>query len=221
MRIEQLKLFSSRIREQASFYSDVLEMPIVEQSDKRVVLQCGESKLIFEYRPSCTPYHFAINIPSNQEYEALEWLKKRVNILLDGDNEIQDFDFWNAKAIYFYDKDNNIVEFIARKNLDNGSNKKFDSSQLLRIAEIGVPVSDIEPTYLKLKELTGVEIFDGNFERFCAIGDEYGLFICINKEKKKWFPTDDEGFSSDFEVSIMEKGVRHAVQFKDQRLYRI
>ena len=150
---------------------------MIEQSNLHVTFQVGNSRLKFVQNEKFQPYHFAINIPCNQENEALKWLQERVEILKDGNNEIQDFDFWNAKAIYFYDIDKNIVELIARKNLLNQSTKMFTTNALLEISEIGVPVNNIESTYNNLKEIVGLKIFDGGFERFCAIGDENGLFI--------------------------------------------
>ena len=181
MQIKELKIYSSKIKAQTHFYTHILGLRVLRQSDKNVVLQMGKSILHIAYAPKTTPYHFAINIPANQEYEALAWLKAKVKVLTNGSKEIQDFEFWNAKAIYFYDADHNIVELIARKNLNNASDQKFDADQFLEISEIGLPTHDIEKEFIELHTSTGIEIYDGEFSRFCAIGDEHGLFICINK----------------------------------------
>ena len=218
MQIKELKIYSSKIKDQADFYSKVLGLKITNFTKEKVSLEFGKSILNIEYKPETTPYHFAVNIPANKDLEALEWLKSKVEILKDGKNEIQDFDFWNAKAIYFYDLDENIVELIARKNLNNLSNQKFDSNQFLEISEIGVPTLDIEKEFNQLKSLTGIEIFDGGFERFCAIGDENGLFICINKKVKDWFPTNDKAFSSEFEIRLIEKGIEYQIDYKNEEL---
>ncbi|MFT5250691.1 MAG: catechol-2,3-dioxygenase, partial [bacterium] len=154
MEIKELKIYSSKIKEQADFYSKVLGLTVIKLTEDNVFLEFGKSILNIEFKAETTPYHFAINIPSNKEYEALEWLKSRVGILKEEGNEIQDFDFWNAKAIYFYDKDKNIVELIARKNLNNLSNQKFDSNQFLQISEIGLPTLNIENEFKQLKSLT-------------------------------------------------------------------
>jgi catechol-2,3-dioxygenase len=215
MEIKELKIYSSKIKEQADFYSKVLGLTVIKLTEDNVFLEFGKSILNIEFKAETTPYHFAINIPSNKEYEALEWLKSRVGILKEEGNEIQDFDFWNAKAIYFYDKDKNIVELIARKNLNNLSNQKFDSNQFLQISEIGLPTLNIENEFKQLKSLTGIEIFDGGFERFCAIGDENGLFICINKKVKYWYPTNDKAFSSEFEIRLLEKGNEYRIAYKN------
>ena len=166
------------------------------------------------------PYHFAINIPSNKEKQALEWLKERVEILTYEGLETQYFDFWNAYAIYFYDADKNIVEFIARKKLQHNTTTKFDKESLLGISEVGIPTSSIAKEYQILKSITGIGIYSGSIERFCAVGDETGLFILINKGIKKWFPTMDLAMSSDFKIRFSEKGKEYVFTYENEKQYR-
>lgn len=218
MKIHKLSLFTSNLSKQLSFYNQTLGFPIIYNQEDRGAVQIGNSTLEFIKKENSTPYHFALNIPSNQEKEALAWLKEKVEILRDGENELQDFDFWNAWAMYFYDEDQNIVEFIARKNLKNDSNASFSVKSLIGISEIGVPVSKIEPTFKELNRFTGIEIFDGSFERFCAVGDENGLFICINKDVKDWFPTDDKAYSSEFELELEESGKPYKLKFQNGQI---
>lgn len=213
MYIKKLIIYSPQIDLQADFYATIIGLEVVEQSAESVSFAIGQSILTIAYRAQTTPYHFAINIPANKEEEALIWLRQRVEILKDGEHEIQNFDFWNAKAIYFYDEDRNIVELIARKNLDNASNEVFGVNQWLEISEIGVPTSDIEKDFEQLHRLTSIDVFDGGFERFCAIGDENGLFISINKEIKNWFPVNDKAYSSDFQIELKEKGTNYQIEY--------
>ena len=218
MKIKALKIFSSNFEEQVEFYTKRIGLKLLEQKAGEAMLAIGQSTLTLIKANQSKPYHFAINIPSNQEVEALDWLKQRVEILKDGKNEIQDFDFWNAKAIYFYDKDKNIVEFIARKNLKTESDEAFSSASLLEISEIGLPVSIVEATYQSIQTIANVPIFSGGFERFCAIGDEHGLFICIDKKVKDWYPTGEKAYPADFELSFIQAGVAYALEFKDGKL---
>jgi len=218
MQIKKLKIYTSSLSAQSQFYSEILKLKMLSQSENSISFKIGRSVLEIESAQKVTPYHFAINIPSNQENEALVWLKSRVEILKDGNNEIQDFEAWNAKAMYFYDMDKNIVEFIARKNLDNRSNETFDQNALLEILEIGMPTNDIENKFNFLNENIGMEIYSGGFDRFCAIGDEHGLFICIDKNIKDWFPTSGKTYSSDFEVCIQQGEIEYGVAFKNEKL---
>ena len=211
----KLTIFTARIESQMQFYSKVLGLPAKQTTKHSVWFQIGKTQLEFRYKENATPYHFAINIPCNKEHEALSWLKQKVTILKDNGSELIDFPDWNAKAMYFYDEDKNIVEFIARKNLDNHSNAAFDIDQFLKISEIGLPCDHIEDIFNQLHKDTGLEIYSGSFNIFCAIGDETGLFICIDKNKKKWFPIDasvadsDEintAYASDFNALIEVRG---------------
>lgn len=215
MKIHSLKLNSSDLAGQTQFYSEVIGLELTQKSDSQATFRIGKSKLVLAQSDGFRPYHFAFNIPANREKEALKWLRDRVEILDFEGREIQDFDSWNAKAIYFYDTDRNIVEFIARKNLPNQSDDTFGSRSLLEISEIGMPVNDIEKAYDAINEIAQLKVYDGDFQRFCAIGDETGLFICIDKEKKTWFPTGEHAFSSDFEIEFSESGQLLKAEFKN------
>ena len=215
MIIKELKLFSSQIKAQTEFYSEVLGLKKLYGSINKVSFQVGSSILHLEYKEDATPYHFAINIPANKEQEALHWLKSRLRILKDDQDEIIDFKAWNAKAIYFYDHDKNIVELIARKNLKNHSELEFSADQFLEISEIGVPTNDIEREYGTLRDVMDIRIYDGGLGNFCAIGDENGLFICINKNRKNWYPTQDKAYFSDFEVIVLQEGKSYCANYRD------
>ncbi|MCK0190422.1 VOC family protein [Arenibacter sp. F20364] len=215
MKIQELTLYTSKLREQAAFYAEVLELKTLAQSEKSVSFQIGNSTLRFEEKIDATPYHFAINIPANKEHEALTWLKSKLEILKDGEDQIINFTAWNAKAIYFYDKDKNIVELISRRNLNNRTDQNFGPDQFLEISEIGVPTKDVKTVYDSLKQVMGIEIYDGAFGNFCAVGDENGLFICINMDRKDWYPTNDKAYSSDFKLNLLEKGNHFYIEFKN------
>ncbi|WKK67068.1 VOC family protein [Lutimonas zeaxanthinifaciens] len=221
MKIKELKIRTPNLERQILFYSDKIGLELLFRSEYEAVFLVGKSKLKLVKSKESLPYHFAINIPFNKENEALKWLKERVEILRDGKNEIQDFRFWNAKAMYFYDLDKNIVEFIARRNLKNESQADFDVASLLEISEIGMPVNDIGVAFNKLNEISNLEQFDGGLERFCAIGDENGLFICINKNKKDWYPTGDKAHSSEFEIEFEHNNREFAVKFINGDLRKV
>lgn len=219
MKIQLLELFSPKLEAQTAFYSKVLGLEIIERTSESVSFSIGHSTLKLTFREEHKPYHFAINIPANKEKEALTWLKERVDIIKYANSEIQYFDFWKAYAIYFYDADKNIVEFIARKTLNNHSNLSFKQSSLLEISEIGLPTVDISFEYKQLHKATGILIYSGSLEQFCAIGDEHGLFIVINKNlKKQWFPTQDKTESADFKIQFIEKDKRYSFTYENEQL---
>ena len=219
MRINELIIYTSKLDSQVKFYETRLKLTCIEQTEKRATFQIGDSLLTFESRKDATPYHFAINIPSHKEREALEWLKDRVEILKEEDIEIHDFNFWNAMAMYFYDADKNIVELISRRNLNNETTLPFDSNQLLCISEIGLATVDIEEKFKQLNELSNIESFSGSFERFLAAGDDHGLFIIVDKRTKDWFPTGDEAYTSDFELDFSSKEKNCRIRFENDKLF--
>ncbi len=221
MKIRELKIYTQNLTNQINFYSKTIGFELIEVSENEAVFSIGNSRLKLVKSEKSFPYHFAINIPSNKINQALRWLKDRVNILKDDNNEIQDFYFWNAKAIYFYDFDKNIIELIARKNLKNESEDIFGVNSFLNISEIGMPVNDIEQAFKKLNQISGIEQFDGGFERFCAIGDENGLFICINKNQKDWFPTGDKAYSSEFEIEYEHNNHTFVIEFANEKIKRV
>jgi len=200
MIIKKLTLSTSSLKEQINFYQHTLGLSMQERKEESIVFSIGHSLLEFSEAGQSHPYHFAINIPSNKAPGALAWLKDRVKIQKDGEMELIDFKNWHAKSIYFYDQDKNIVELIAREKIDIFIDRKFSPKYFLSISEIGMPVNNIEETYKQLKSIKDISIFDGNFDSFCAIGDEYGLFIVIDKNKKRWFPTNDIAHSSPFRI---------------------
>lgn len=220
MKIKKLTLFTSQLSKQTHFYNEVLGFSILDSGKAFVEFSTGDSILRFEEKEMSTPYHFAFNIPSNQIAAAMEWLKKRTSIIKNDGLEIIPFDFWDAEAVYFYDADNNIVEFIARKKLTIESNEPFLVESIISISEIGIPVNDIQPVFNQLNEKLFLEIHSGSVDRFCAIGAESGLFIIIDKTKKKtWFPTDDSPYSSAFNAVVENKGKYYKVRFLNQNLY--
>ncbi|HKJ43624.1 MAG TPA: hypothetical protein VKA27_16120 [Sunxiuqinia sp.] len=218
MKINELVIFTSQLEEQLHFYTQRLRLPLLEQTSNSFKVAVGSSILVFKHYSHTFPYHIAINIPSNQDMEALVWLQDRVELLSDNGTQLVDFKNWNAKSIYFYDADHNIIEFISRKNLGIQNKDPFNYHALLEISEVGVPVNDIQSTYEDLQELSKFPIYDGDFKRFCAVGDETGLFIIIDKNKKKWFPTNDVAYSSNFELKFENQGQELELEFYDGRL---
>ena len=198
MKIEELILDTENLREQLSFYQDSLNFKLIKQSETCVSFQIGKSKLTFVEKDRALPYHFAFNIHFSKVKEGLNWLKERVTVIPFEDDEIIDFENWKAKAIYFYDKDHNIVEFVARKEIGNDIKGRFGSKSILSISEIGIGTDNIKGLYKQINAIKPIDIFDGNLERFCAIGNNEGLFIVVDVSQKKWFPTGDQIFPSGF-----------------------
>ncbi|WP_034259800.1 VOC family protein [Aequorivita capsosiphonis] len=218
MKIRELTLHTTLIDAQKKFYGEKLGLQVVHSNEKEIAFKLGKTILKFIKTAKSKPYHFAFNIPSNKVTAALEWLKERVEIQKDGDFEIVDFPAWNAESIYFYDADKNILEFIARKNLDNHNSEPFNSEDLLEISEIGIATNEFKEKFDFLISEVGAPKFGGGKEVFSALGSETGLFILIDLNRKDWFPTNDKAFAADFVAKIELGGKPKTIQFKNEKL---
>ena len=198
MKIKEVILFTNNIQKQRQFYKSVLGFEQLEDSSEKISFKAGESVLTFQYKESFKPSHMAFNIPSNAIYDALIWLRNRTEVLDCEGEKIADFSNWNAKAIYFNDADNNIMELIARERIDVESDVAFTPRSILSISEMAIVTEDIESIYNSINQIKPIDIFDGNFTRFCALGNDEGLFIIVDKNKKNWYPTNEEAFTSEF-----------------------
>lgn len=189
MRIEQLILDTGKLSSLKDFYKIKLGMNVTGETANSFTIQTSSTNIIFNLSTGLQNpfYHFAFNIPENQFMEAKNWAKERVELIsLNGEDEF-DFKNWNAHSVYFYDPAGNIVELIARHNLQNASDEKFTGNSILKISEMGLPVRDPSMFYEKLKQVLELPNFSGDMKTFIAAGDEDGLFIIVN-EGRNWFP---------------------------------
>ncbi|MNL17020.1 hypothetical protein D3C87_1380890 [compost metagenome] len=93
----------------------------MEKGLNSLIIQVGSSVLKFIENPEFdSVYHFAFNIPENKLEEAIKWCADKIDlIMIENKRVIANFETWNANAIYFYDNNGNLLEFIARHDLDN------------------------------------------------------------------------------------------------------
>ncbi len=212
MVIQRLILQSAKREKLASFYSDTLHLP-VEHTDKNIRIGAGISELVVEDAlPGTFPfYHFAFTIPSNKIEEAREWLKPRVDLLWleDYKSEVADFINWQAKSVYFFDPAGNIVEFIARFDLNNATEAPFDSKQILSISETGLvfPGEKLDEKTQELIEQFGLSYFNKQppLPQFKALGNDEGLFIIVPSQRN-WYPTDRPSGIFPMEIEFSNDG---------------
>ena len=201
-----------------SFYSELLGVELLKRSEASLSLKIGDTNLTLIQDDKSMYYHFAINIPSNQIKDALYWIKDKTKVLPFHGHEIVDFKNWNAEALYFYDPAGNIVEFIARKNLQIPSTRVFNASSFQHISEIGLPVPDVSAAFDQLEEQCGLKKFSGDYERFCAIGWETGLFITIDYHQKDWIPNNDKAHPYPFSCVIANDGKGYDIAYHNENL---
>ncbi|OXA90440.1 VOC family protein [Flavobacterium hercynium] len=217
MKLEHIQIQTNDIQKTADFYSNVLELQILEQNSKSVTIQAGASILKFtENTQFDSTYHFAFNIPENKLKEAIQWCQNKVGLLLIEDQSVvATFENWNANAVYFYDNNKNLLEFIARNDLNNSSTAIFNSKLILNISEIGIV--DENPFQLgqKLNTKHGLDFFtkNQNSEFFSALGDDEGLLIIV-QPKRNWYPTQIPSESNPTEIRIQNNNEVATLIFK-------
>jgi hypothetical protein len=215
MLIKELKLQSTNIYALFSFYKELLNMDVI-QSDNVICITAGETKLIFEQTNTKENpfYHFAFNIPSNRFEEAFDWTKKRAVLLwLDDYNSyIADFVNWHAKSFYFKDPAGNILEMIARFDLNDKSDEPFSSKQIKNVSEMGIvfPADTFDEQVDALLKQYSLDYFEKQppMPQFRAIGNDEGLFILV-PENRAWFATDNESKIYRSEITFIVKDTLH------------
>lgn len=225
MKILALTLQTNNLKATEEFYSTTLGLQLVEKTERSLSYAVHFSRLTFELTEAevCPTYHFAFNIPLNKMQEALTWLSTRVQLILNEDQkQIVDFKDWKAQAIYFYDSNQNILEFIGREGLQNNSAKAFDTEGILCLNEVGIVTE--EP--LKLAEeilgKTKVNYFDKGPKRsdFVAMGDDNGLFV-ISTVHRNWYPTSHQAQKYNVGVAIrvgVNNPCDYQLEFNDGKL---
>jgi catechol 2,3-dioxygenase-like lactoylglutathione lyase family enzyme len=192
MNIQELELLTNDMEKTALFYSEVIGLPIISQAESSIAFAAGATTLIFRRSKEEAPvYHFAFDIPKNTLFEAYAWMERKTAILeVIPPDKIADFYNWNAKSFYFYDNNGNVLEFIARYNLDTESDKKFDGNSIVSVSEIGLVSQNIALLSDEIDDRFGVSVFpmQPKLDKFIVLGTEMGLFI-LSEEGRDWYPT--------------------------------
>jgi len=212
MKIKKLKLQTAFVKTLQEFYSSILELPVQSVDEREIYIKIGDSELIFTEAKTGEPfYHYAINIPANKIEEAKAWVSNKVKLLWMEDyrNDIADFVNWHAKSVYFYDPAGNILELIARFDLDNSVSETFSPSQLLSLNEVGLVFKDekFESEIALLKNSYSLSYFDKQppLPKFRAMGDDHGLFVIV-PEHRNWYPTEKPSGIFPMTVEFINKG---------------
>ena len=118
------------------FYGRTLGLPILRDEPNRLDVRTGSSTIAFVPADGASDapfYHFAFNIPENQILAARTWQLARTPLLPIPErlrdrafpDDVVDYRHWNAHSIFFLDPAGNVVEYIARHDLDNASRAPF------------------------------------------------------------------------------------------------
>ena len=217
MQIRRLILQTSALKKLNAFYNDTMELPADINNEDETHLRIGNTDLVFKQASVADPfYHIAINIPSNKIEEAKNWLSGRAELIWMDQykSHIANFVNWHAKSVYFFDPAGNIVELIARFDLDNKTDEPFSSAQFLSVSEVGLVLTEVEfdKSVNRLLEQYQLSYFAKQppMPQFRAIGDDEGLFIVV-PDNRNWFPTTIPSGIFPMEIQFENKGKEYVV----------
>ena len=196
MLLKEIRLLTKHLSALYTFYKEVLKLPVIYSGEKTISVMADQSHLIFtEAHDNGDPfYHFAFNIPPHKFEEAFQWLQNRAELLWldDYKSYVADFVNWHAKSVYFLDPAGNILELIARFDLNYTADELFSSKQFRNISEIGLVFPDevLDKSVNEILNKYQLPYFSKQppLPHFRAIGDDEGLFIAVT-ENRNWFST--------------------------------
>ncbi len=191
MDILKLTLSTSDLEGTKHFYNTRLGLAVINEQETSVSFRAGTTELQFVIATGKPLYHLAFNIPQNNIDEALQWCLANQFKMLPFQNEnLVDFPNWNARSVYFLDNNGNILELIARHDLNNATAESFNATQLLCVSEIGLVVDDVLQFCSELNAKYGIPYYEKQppAPDFSVMGDATGLFIVV-PQNRKWFPT--------------------------------
>ncbi len=216
MDIRELEILTDDIGGTEKFYTQILELKLFRKNVNLISFEVGNSILTYIKSNHLKPqYHFAFNIPDNKLDEAIRFISKKLEIIKISDHEIvADFVNWNAKAFYFYDNNGNILEYIARFDLNHQSNVPFDGSSIQSISEIGIVTDDVIKLTDDLLAHENLTIFQKHKrqDHFMVIGDDHGLLIIVSANRA-WYPTQQRSEKHYLKAQLAVDGVQKELTF--------
>jgi hypothetical protein len=215
MKLLELELLSDDIHKTEVFYNQVLGLATIAKDSSSVSFNAGTTKLTFRSSNNVKPvYHFAFDVPNNKLLEAFDWVEKKTEIMyVIPPDKIADFYNWNAKSFYFFDNNGNILEYIARNDLDNATQNPFDGKSILSVSEIGLVSKNVVKQCDGLSDKYGLSPYSKQpkLDKFIVLGTATGLFILV-EENRDWYPTNVKSksfwtkvvFSHNGKTSVLE-----------------
>jgi catechol 2,3-dioxygenase-like lactoylglutathione lyase family enzyme len=188
----KVQLETHGLEAQREFYVSRLGLPLANDTRSSFSVLAGETELEFLQNGSggkpC--YHVAFNIPENRIAEALVWTESRTVVPTKPNSEaIYEFESWHSHAFYFCDPAGNLLEFIARHSLDNGTESPFNAESIQCVSEIGIATADVASTSGVLVDALNIALYPEAGAQpsaeFQSVGDENGMFV-VAKRGRAW-----------------------------------
>jgi catechol 2,3-dioxygenase-like lactoylglutathione lyase family enzyme len=182
------------------FYTKVLEMELMAESEHYFTIMAGTTKILFEKDATIPFYHVCFR--TKADYYDHMYQKLGLESVLISNEKGQYSMFWKGKQAYFVDPDGNIIEMLERPF--NGEEEEGFGWH--DVGEIGLPVLTIADMEQELNEILRNEQIDSS-ETFAFYGDTQGVFVLV-KEGRHWYPTERPAICSP--IKIVASGDRDA-----------
>jgi catechol 2,3-dioxygenase-like lactoylglutathione lyase family enzyme len=191
---KELVLRTASVQAATDFWHGQLGFQLIDSTFNSVTFQVGSSRLKFLNQVTINPpiYHFAIEIPSNQVENALDWLKNEggkypdgpqqpVNILVDeeSDAEIIYRPLYRSRSVFFKDPNGQIVELIGREENANTAEGNFSASMMSKICDFSLITKDVRKCETLLNEEFGFRSFQGTTSSYKPVGGAAGTLTMI------------------------------------------
>ncbi len=221
-RIQKLHLKTAvPLKKMKDYYQNVIELPVRQETDDAISVIAGQTEVVFEKAGPLDGepwYHFAFNIPENKLWKARKWQRERgpTKLRTPGPNvdaktpDVVHYPKWNAHSVFFWDPAGNLVEYIARHDLNNGASGSFTSKDILYASEIGIMCENVELTATEMKTALQLEKYRQHNNHFYPIGDEYGLLIMFTIGRA-WRSNNDGGSkpTTAYHTEVTLRGNQH------------
>lgn len=200
MKIYQLNLKCHDLDSMKVFYTKVLEMELMAETENYFTIMAGTTKILFEKDVIIPFYHVCFR--TNADYYEHMYQKLGQESVLISNEKGEYSMFWKGKQAYFVDPDGNIIEMLERPF--NGEEE--EGLGWHDVGEIGLPVPNIADMEQELNKILRNEQIDSS-ETFAFYGDTQGVFVLV-KEGRHWYPTERPAVSSP--IKIFASGDRDA-----------
>jgi catechol 2,3-dioxygenase-like lactoylglutathione lyase family enzyme len=189
MKIREVVVTAHNLDAAATFYRDVLKMP-VQEDPARVTVTVGHSRLVIvRGEPFDGVHHVAFGISPHDFDYARAWLKRRVDLIHAGGSEVIIGPAgWDSRSVYFLGPDDTLLEFIARQADAGLTTADSEVPQPFSISEIGISVPDTSAAVGEVTEALRLPTFPPQEPDFAPVGDHDGLLIIVDQDRI-WFPT--------------------------------
>jgi catechol 2,3-dioxygenase-like lactoylglutathione lyase family enzyme len=179
----------AKLEDLAAFYTTTLG---ARKDDDQSGVTIGRTAIAFKGSSVGRPvYHFAFLLPGDRFDAASTWAQSRLELLPDSETGevVFDFENWDARAFYFHDPADNIVELIAHNGVgETGASGAFDPRELLGLSELGLIGKSDEIAHGL--EAIGLRLWDGVLSpgQLAFFGERTKTLI-VAEPGRGWLPT--------------------------------